>query len=667
MNKNKNVRISDTIHGNIQLSDIEKQIISTPIFNRLHNISQNSTAYLTFPTNRTKRFEHSVGTMYLSGKMFFYSIINADEDTLKNFFEHINLIINKRIEYILKNERKSYNHEIGDENLKKEKLMKYKEAKISENIYDKFIPINIPNDYRFVYTALFQAVRLSALLHDVGHPPFSHITENALIKIWNIIKDKTEKNNKEKHYYEAMSKYFNNKGDLHEQIGQIITERLMEVLIGAIPSNKQKDKEIYSYQLFKIFVKELTTAILQEKQSIFADIHRIIDGSLDCDRLDYVSRDALNSGFDSGKIEYERLISTMKLISIKDDNYLFCPSTKSIDTIEDFYNRRWKLYKQIVYHHRVIKTDFLLQNCIEEIALHYFEFEEEIEQENIILPYDISGLWKAIEDYPSNKEFSDSLIQWDDGWLMTILKKHYFLNYIDKDDINKYKLEELLANKKYYYSVNKKMEDFIGIDVSVANEISTQYHKVVSKMQEVKEYNKDKIQDSNKLLSINIDPFLNELNYLNECLKRYEKYPTEIDGFILAKIKNYLFTYFANDDFIKIVKDSVKEFVNVSSVIQDIIVEFKKVKTGLEDNSLALYNSKGNIEKFKNLSSEASILAYKRNFLPVFYLYVLKVDSEESFNYEEIKMEIGKSIGNKIIKLVIDYLERYKNVIKCNN
>lgn len=666
MNRNKNICISDTIHGNIQLSDIEKQIISTPIFNRLHNISQNSTAYLTFPTNRTKRFEHSIGTMYLSGKMFYYSMCNADESTLKEFFKAINSIIDERIKYILKNEKKAYNHEIGDENLRLDKLLKYKDAKVNESMYDIFIPVNMPKEYKFVYVALFQAVRLSALLHDVGHPPFSHITENALIKIWDIIKDKQNKNSKEENFYETMKMYFANKGDLHEQIGQIITDRVIGGLIETIDKRKQKDSDTYSYQLFKIFVKELTNAILQEKKTIFADIHRIIDGTLDSDRLDYVSRDVLNSGFDSGKIEYDRLISTMKLISVK-DNYLFCPSTKSIDTIEDFFNRRWKLYKQIIYHHRVIKTDFLLQNSIEQIALYYFEFEKEVENENIILPYDISGLWNAIKDYPSDTVFSNSLIQWDDGWLMTILKKHYFMSYIEKDDISKYKLEELLANKKYYYSLNKKMEDFISIDVHVASKISEEYHQVVSKIKEVREYNKDKTLDNNKLLPINIDPFLNELLYLEECIKMYEKYPTQIDGFILAKIKNYLFTYFADNEFVRIVKESVNEFTANSNEIKDIIVEFKKVKTGLEDNSLVLYDSKGQIEKFKNLSSEASILSYKRNFLPVFYLYVLKETPEESFDYEEIKKKIGISIGEKIIKLIIDYLERYKSAINCNN
>lgn len=65
--QDRQIYIADTVHNTILLSNYEKEVISTQLFNRLHNISQNSTAYLTFPSNRTKRFEHSLGTMKLCG------------------------------------------------------------------------------------------------------------------------------------------------------------------------------------------------------------------------------------------------------------------------------------------------------------------------------------------------------------------------------------------------------------------------------------------------------------------------------------------------------------------------------------------------------------------------------------------------------------------------
>ena len=78
--------INDAIHGLIRLTDYEKRVLSSVQFNRLHDVYQNSTVYLTFPSNRTKRFEHSIGCMYLASEMFYYSLLNASEKDLDVFF-----------------------------------------------------------------------------------------------------------------------------------------------------------------------------------------------------------------------------------------------------------------------------------------------------------------------------------------------------------------------------------------------------------------------------------------------------------------------------------------------------------------------------------------------------------------------------------------------------
>ncbi len=64
--------------------------------------------------------------------------------------------------------------------------------------------------------------------------------------------------------------------------------------------------------------------ILNNADNYYENLHRIIDGSMDGDRLDYVARDPLNAGMDVGKIEYNRIISMMKLI-YRDDKFLFLP------------------------------------------------------------------------------------------------------------------------------------------------------------------------------------------------------------------------------------------------------------------------------------------------------------------------------------------------------
>lgn len=87
--ENKMRQVTDNIHGTIYLSALESELISTPYFYRLHDIYQSSTVYMTFPSNRTKRYEHSLGTMELASSMLFSSISNADQSTRNILFKKL--------------------------------------------------------------------------------------------------------------------------------------------------------------------------------------------------------------------------------------------------------------------------------------------------------------------------------------------------------------------------------------------------------------------------------------------------------------------------------------------------------------------------------------------------------------------------------------------------
>lgn len=80
---------TDSIHGTIYLSEFESELTSTPFFYRLHDIYQSSTVYLTFPANRTKRYEHSLGVMALASEMLFASITNASPEVRTAFFNQL--------------------------------------------------------------------------------------------------------------------------------------------------------------------------------------------------------------------------------------------------------------------------------------------------------------------------------------------------------------------------------------------------------------------------------------------------------------------------------------------------------------------------------------------------------------------------------------------------
>ncbi|XP_039264168.2 uncharacterized protein LOC120339982 [Styela clava] len=60
---------NDPVHGTISLRPELVKIINTPQFQRLRNIKQLSGKYFVYPGASHNRFEHSIGTAYLAGKL----------------------------------------------------------------------------------------------------------------------------------------------------------------------------------------------------------------------------------------------------------------------------------------------------------------------------------------------------------------------------------------------------------------------------------------------------------------------------------------------------------------------------------------------------------------------------------------------------------------------
>ncbi|MBI4360174.1 HD domain-containing protein [Candidatus Micrarchaeota archaeon] len=61
--------IRDAIHGGIEVNDLEKKIVDHPLFQRLHGVRQLSVAHLVYPSALHTRFEHSLGSMHLTGTL----------------------------------------------------------------------------------------------------------------------------------------------------------------------------------------------------------------------------------------------------------------------------------------------------------------------------------------------------------------------------------------------------------------------------------------------------------------------------------------------------------------------------------------------------------------------------------------------------------------------
>lgn len=107
--------IRDPIHKDIELNELELKILDTPEMQRLRKIKQNGFSYLVYPSLNNTRFEHSIGVMFLAGKIADKLNLNKDEkqdlriasllhDVGHLPFSHIS-------SEVIKKENKNFSHE----------------------------------------------------------------------------------------------------------------------------------------------------------------------------------------------------------------------------------------------------------------------------------------------------------------------------------------------------------------------------------------------------------------------------------------------------------------------------------------------------------------------------------------------------------------------------
>ncbi len=149
----------------------------------------------------------------------------------------------------------------------------------------------------------------TALLHDVGHGPFSHTFE-AIYPV----------------HHEQWTKRIVLEDD---ELSSILTE--------AGPG-----------------FPDLVVGVLQ-KDGRHPVLQQLITSQLDVDRMDYLLRDALNTGVSYGRFELARLIRSL---SLSGDQILVKKS--GIHTVEQYILARYFMYTQVYFHPVTVGSDVLV-------------------------------------------------------------------------------------------------------------------------------------------------------------------------------------------------------------------------------------------------------------------------------------------------------------------
>lgn len=635
LNMIKSHQMTDIIHGTISYSGIEHEVISTPIFNRLHRVLQSSLVFLTYSSNKVKRFEHSMGVMHIAGKLFFNSICNATDDTLSAFIDKIseelinwrNNINFEKYSFVQSELRNQY---IGERIL---------EAPIPKNdFYNFFSPNNFDGTKKFQYFVVFQAIRLAGLLHDVGHLPYSHILEHALKKMYYCIKEKSNHSDVENIFLDIMKRFADGEDEIHEEIGKLLVNNIRNSIIQSI--GDKSDPNIYFFLATFDFAEKIMSSSPSDN-NIYSSLHTITASVLDADRLDYCTRDSYCSGINKSIFLYDRLLNTYTLSYVNKENFngfCFCPSAKSKSLVEELLRKRVAIFSEINYHHRVHKHEILLEEVISTLGIEEINNLKNITELSYSLPLNVSSIWQLISKLDSSNDWPEyQIIQLDDSWLDTLLKSKFFDKYKEMylslrengNDILWNKFDELISTTKRYHSFFKSTTDFNKFDKLF-------FISLKDKSKNLLKYN-EKL--AKKILSYNTyNDFFNEnhsfvFNYCIETLFPYkELYFTEFEQKINSVVSEY--------PNIKI----------VNCLLRSCMFSFGYHTA---KNPLFLLDRDNEPIEIAQLSSQLQTFQNERAISPIFHLYYLPYYEIRYNGYADINYDYFR---NMLVKTAIDTL-----------
>lgn len=250
-------RLRDPIYGFVFLTDSEREIIDTDLFQRLRRIHQLALTKYVYPSAEHSRFVHSIGVMHCATLI------------LAGIHEH-------KLSYLS----------------------------------------SAPNDRQI------KTLRYAALLHDIGHLPFSHAVEKQWLQ-----------------------------GLKHEDLSQYIIEHYT-------PISRIMEQD-------GVRPKEVASLLAKKPPAKYRLLHEIISGHLDADRADYLLRDSHSCGVRYGKYDYPRFLQIFAAAEHEDTGHLSLMVDESdLHVAESLLIARYHYNLQIPYHRTRSGYDFALMRFI---------------------------------------------------------------------------------------------------------------------------------------------------------------------------------------------------------------------------------------------------------------------------------------------------------------
>ena len=244
----QNRDLVDPIYGHFSLDDHEAQIISEPFFSRLHWIKQLGLSCFEYPSANHSRYEHCLGTLHVAQSI----------------------------------------------------LTKLRERSEDPDLQGT---VQLLRDGR-----TRQITRLSALLHDVGHGPFSHTIEEFLERNPKFrIGDPTHSILKK--WDSRLSQVLEQEPDLERYVPDELAEHedfARLALVREFPMLARRCSREIAERLLDVFDKDAQDLVVKI-------VKRIIDGDIDADKIDYLLRDTHHVGFRHSSVDMQEIVKNLVL------------------------------------------------------------------------------------------------------------------------------------------------------------------------------------------------------------------------------------------------------------------------------------------------------------------------------------------------------------------